>query len=120
MGLGLSTRPDLRALGVNLAAPRAPGVSLAATLDPRVLGLATISDPRVIFIILIIIPIVIFTIQIIVFLILIITLNLFNSSLSGSGYNTRLKSFRSLLNTKCKSLGSGRTPKSLVSRLQTK
>jgi hypothetical protein len=55
---------------LNLAAPtdpRALGVSLSATLDLRVLGLATTSDPRVIFIILIIIPIVIFIIQIIVF-----------------------------------------------------
>jgi hypothetical protein len=116
-----------------MAAPtnsRALGVSLAATLDPRVLGLAATSDLRIIFIILIIIPIVIFIIQIIVFLILITTLNLVNSSLSGFGCNTRLKSFRFLLNTKFKSfgsssnvepksLGSGRIPKSLVSGLQT-
>jgi hypothetical protein len=55
---------------------RALGVSLAATLDPRVSGLTATSGPKVIFVILIITPIVIFIIQIIVFLILITTLNL--------------------------------------------
>jgi len=48
---------------------------LSARLYPRVLGLAATPDPRVIFII------------------LIITLNLHDPSLSGSGCNTKLDSF---------------------------
>jgi len=47
-------------------------LGLSAKLYPRVLGLAATSDPRVIFII------------------LIITLNLYDPSLSGFGCNTRL------------------------------
>jgi len=49
-------------------------LGLSAKLYPRVLGLAATPDPRVIFII------------------LIITLNLHESSLSGFGCNTRLNS----------------------------
>jgi len=46
-------------------------LGLSTKLYPRVLGLAATSDPRVIFII------------------LIITLNLHDPSLSGFGYNTK-------------------------------